>query len=90
MPIVLCNRDSSIRPAAPSFTRSHAGPEQPLADAARTRVFDARGVGAAPGHLAILAAQPGNLARSTRARQGGLGPNDSGVVAAREGLSSGQ
>ena len=90
MPIVLCNRDSSIRLTAPSFTRPHAGPEQPLADAARSGIFDARGMGAPPGHLAILAAQPGNLARSTRARQGGLGPNDSDVVAAREGLSSGQ
>jgi hypothetical protein len=90
MLIVLCSRDSSIRPIEPSFSRSHARPEQIFADAARPGVFNARGMGAAPGHLAVVAAQPGNLARSTRARQGGLGPNNSGVVTAREGLSFGQ
>ena len=89
MPMVLCNRDSSIRPKAPSQS-IHARAEKTLADAARSGIFDAGGMGAAPRHLAVLAAQPGNLAGSTRARQGGLGPDDSGVIAAREGLSFGQ
>ena len=59
-------------------------------DAAWVGIFDARGMGAAPGYLALLAAQPGNLAGSTRARQRRMGPNDPRAVAAREGLSFGQ
>lgn len=82
-------------PTAPNkidlrFSRCHGQAKQLLTDAERIGIFDARRMGAAPRHLALLAAQPGNLAGSNRARQGGMGSNDRGVVTAREGLSSGQ
>ncbi len=84
-----------MRPTAPNkidllFSHCHGEAKQLLTDAARIGIFDARRMDAAPGHLALLAAQSGNLAGSTRARQGRMGPNDPGAVTAREGLSSGQ
>ena len=72
------------------FSYCHGEARQPHTDAAWIGICDACGMGAASGHVAFLAAQPGNLAGSNRARQGGMGSNDRGVVTAREGLSSGQ
>ena len=71
------------------FSDSHGSSKQLLTDAARIGIFNARGMAAPPRHLALLAAQPGNLAGSTRARQGRMGPNDSSAVAARKGFSFG-
>ena len=71
------------------FSYCHGEARQSPTDAARVGIFDACGVGAAWGHLALLAAQPGNMADANRARQGRMGSNDPGAVTAREGLSSG-
>ena len=76
-----------MRPTAPNkidlrFSRCHGEAKQLLTDAERIGIFDARRMGAAPRHLALLAAQPRNLAGATRARQGRVGPNDLGAVTA--------